>query len=63
MTAITENLRIPRLADIYQPFAEKMDEYRRLATRDMRAAEHVFAEAQEMAKAFYAGVEFGRGGA
>lgn len=61
MNAILDNHTGPRLADVYPPFGEKMREFQRLAERDMRAAEKAFAEAQEMAKAFYAGVEFARG--
>jgi len=49
---------IPTLASVYPPFAAKMDEFRRLAERDVLAADKVFAEAQEMAKAFYAGIDF-----
>lgn len=49
---------IDRLADVYRPFAEKMAEYRRVAARDMRAAELVFAEAQEIGRAFHAGAEY-----
>jgi len=52
--------RIERLADVYPPFAQKMEEYRRIAERDLRAAERVFAEAQEMARAWNAGAEYER---
>lgn len=46
----------PTLESIYPPFRDKMAEYRKVAERDGRAAELIFAEAQEIAKAFWAGV-------
>ncbi|HVZ17095.1 MAG TPA: hypothetical protein VG897_08260 [Terriglobales bacterium] len=50
--------RFDRLADLYTPFAEKMEEYRRVASKDMRAAERIFAEAQQMAQAWQAGAAY-----
>lgn len=47
--------KVTGLADVYPPYREKMEEYRRAASRDMRKAENLFAEDQEMAKAFWAG--------
>jgi hypothetical protein len=49
------------LESVYTPFRDKMAEYRRVAERDGRKAEKVFAEAQEIAKAFWAGAEYVRG--
>ena len=48
-----------RLADIYPPFKEKMDEYMRWAPIDPEAADRVFREAQDCAKAFYADTQHG----
>lgn len=48
------------LADVYPPFRDKMAEYERIAARDGRKAEEVFAEAQTIAKAFWAGAEYQR---
>lgn len=50
----------PALADLYPPFRRKMSEYERLAQSDERAAGAVFAQAQEIARAWQAGVEYGR---
>lgn len=47
------------LSECYQPFAQKLAEYGRLLKTDEAAAEKVFAEAQIMAAAWRAGVEYG----
>lgn len=49
-----------RLADVYPPYAAKMAEYRKAAKWDADEANTIFAQAQEIAKSFYAGVEYGR---
>jgi hypothetical protein len=60
MSAATKAGVGPALADLYPPFRRKMAEYERLAQSDEQAAGAVFAEAQEIAAAWRAGVEYGR---
>lgn len=60
MNAHIRNLG-PSLTEAYPPFAEKLRQYGALLETDPEAAERVFAEAQTIAKAFYAGREFARG--
>lgn len=53
----------PSLSDVYPPFGEKLKAYFKLMESDTAQAEVLFAEAQVMAKAFHAGIEFARRGA
>ena len=58
MNAIIFQDRIPKLADVYPPFAQKMEEFRTLANcGDQSGADRAFGQAQVMAKAFYAGAD------
>ena len=60
MSPLTEP-RLESLAQIYAPFREKMEEYRRIAERDLRKAEPIFAELQVIYKAWRAGHEHANG--
>lgn len=51
----------PTLAEVCPQYRDKMAEFNRLAQTDLAAAEVVFAQASDIAKAFYAGVAVGQG--
>lgn len=53
----------PSLSEVYPPFGEKLKAYFKMMESDPEKAEALFAEAQIMAKAFHAGIEFARRGA
>lgn len=48
----------PSLASAYPRYAEVFAEYERAAAKDMREAERIYAQLQDIAKAFWAGAEF-----
>lgn len=58
MNAPIKRAEIVRLESIYPAYRDKMEEYNRAAERDGRKAESIFAEAQQIAKAFWAGAEY-----
>lgn len=49
----------PSLSETCPPFAEKLKQYGRLMETQPEEAERVFAEAQSIAAAWRAGVEYG----
>jgi len=51
----------PRLAEVYPPFREKIAQFNAVAESDPIMAAGLFAEAQAMAKAFWAGVDYACG--
>lgn len=51
----------PALVDVFPPFRERIAAFKEMAAKDPDKAAEIFAEAQALAKAFWAGVDFACG--